>query len=152
MTEPITPLFNQLSLVDRVTLKSASLFKAVTGIARDDSKAHPWRYPFYAGFLAFIMAPIPIPGANIIPILLFFGAARTRLTPWARMADDRLTTAFNSAAVMEAHRQFIHPHASEPGRYNLKKVELAKDTARVTVGDVYDATRSGWRALKRLFT
>jgi hypothetical protein len=151
MKEPISPLFNQLSLFDRCTLKSASLFKAVTRIARDDSKEHPLRYPLYAGFLALIMAPIPLPGANIIPIALFFGMARTRLTPWARMADDRLTTAFNSAVVMEDHKHLIHPDAKDPARYNVDNVQLAKETARVTFGDVYDATRYGWRGFKRMF-
>ena len=152
MSEPISPLFNQLSLFDRCTLKSASLFKAVTRIARDDSKEHPMRYPLYAGFLGLIMAPIPLPGANIVPIALFFGMARTRLTPWARMADDRLTTAFNSAVVMEDHKHLIHPDAKQPGRYNVDNVQLAKETARTTFGDLYDATRYGWRGFKRMFT
>jgi hypothetical protein len=152
MKEPITPLFNQLSLFDRFALKSASLFKAVTGIARDDSKANPWRYPLYAGFLLLIMAPIPLPGANIVPIGIFFLMARTRLTPWARMADDRLTTAFNSEAVMEAHKHLIHPDVKDPARCNMDGIRLAKETARATLDDLYDATRHGWRGMKRSLT
>ncbi|MBU0858827.1 MAG: hypothetical protein KJ667_02715 [Alphaproteobacteria bacterium] len=149
MNKPLTPLFNELSLVDKFSLKSASLFKAVTRLARDDSKEHPARYPFYAGFLLFVMAPIPIPGANLVPLLLFFGAARTRLTPWAQMADDRLRHAFDSAAVMESHKDMIRRDSD--GAVHLNKVALAKQTGVATLGDVYDATRSGWHAFRRMF-
>lgn len=149
MKEPITPLFNQLSLFDRFTLKSASTFKAVTRLARDDCKDHPLRYPFYAAFLLFIMAPIPLPGANIVPIALFFGMARTRLTPWARRADDRLMASLNSELVMEAHKHLIHPDAKDPTRHNVHNIQLAKEVGRTTLGDLYDATRHGWRGMKR---
>jgi hypothetical protein len=150
MKKPLTPLFNELSLVDKFSLKSASLFKAVTRLARDDTKENPARYPFYAGFLLFVMAPIPIPGANLVPLLLFFAVARTRLTPWARMADDRLRHAFNSEAVMDAHKDMIRRDSD--GSVHLNKGALAKQTGLATLGDVYDATRSGWRALRRLFS
>lgn len=147
MTEPLAPQFNELSLVDKFTLKSASLFKAVTRLARDDTRENPARYPFYAGFLLFLMAPIPVPGSNIIPIMLFIGATRLRFSPWARRADDRMRTAFNSASVMAAHDNLLH--RDDQGKLRLNKIDLAKQTARATVGDLYDATRFGWRALRK---
>jgi hypothetical protein len=144
--------FNTLSWPDRLKLHSAALMNAVTGIARDDCRQNPWRYPFYAGFIGFIMAPIPVPGANIVPMLLLVGVARTRLTPWARMADDRLMRAFNRAAVMEDHQRHVEPKPEEPARLRVRNLELARESTRQSVGDMYDATRAGWRALKRVFT
>lgn len=152
MKEPITPLFNQLSLIDRFSLKSASMFVAITTMAREDTKENPWRYPGYASFLALVLAPIPLPGSNIIPIALFFAVARTRMTPWARMADDRMMASIKNENVMEAYKHLIHPHRQNPQRYHVDNIQLAKETARTTVGDVYDATRYAWRSLRRAFT
>lgn len=150
-TDKISPTFNALSWVDRLKLHSAALMKAVTSLARDDCKDHPWRYPFYAGFIGFIFLPIPIPGANTVPMLLLLGVARTRLTPWVRKVDDRLMHAFNRAAVEEEHSKYIEPHPEDPKRHRVKNMELARESMRDSVGHMYDATRSGWRAFKKMF-
>lgn len=151
MEKPNTPVFNKLSRRDRLTLISAAVVEESSRFARDDTIAHPWRASLYLGIIAFIAAPIPLPGANIGPLLLIAGMAATRLTPWARRADD-LRRSFNSAAVMEKYSAYVTPDPDRGGAFRVRSMKLAADSGRRVMGHTYDIARAGWRGLKRQFS
>lgn len=148
----IKPSFNKLSLIDRTALRSAALTREVTSVIREDVERRPWTYPFYAAYLGFILLPIPVPGANVGPVLLMVGWAQMEMTPWARWANARMKRVFNDAALMKESENFLEMAAEKPGEAKVKHVDLAKHTFNHTMKDALHATgvaaRSLWRALR----
>lgn len=144
----LAPVFNDLSGADQWKLRLAAWSTALTGIVRDDTKAHPWKYPFYAVYLTGLLAPYPLPGAGMAIILLSVGALRLSNSPWAQWAKGRLGKAFNTETVMRDFAKHITPDASrDPARFRVSSFSLFRATTGVMVRDSWLATRYAFRAL-----
>ena len=137
----LKPVFNRLSGADRLKLRAAALSTAVSGVVRDDTKKDPWKFPFYAVYLAIVIIPIPLLGAQVVPLLLTVGWAKMGLTPWARWVHGRVKHCFNEEALVENHKEFIEKTPGPPAGFCVNGKALAKDTAKKTYADALEAAR-----------
>ena len=142
-------VFNRLSKVDRFKLKSAALSKAITGFIKDDTEAHPARYPLYAAYLVVAVTPLPVPFASTALIAATAVWARYSKTDYAARLQGRLKEAFNDAALVCQHREFLQEHREKPGSHHVKNLALAWHTTKRTTCDSWHATKHAWKALMK---
>jgi hypothetical protein len=143
--------FNRLSRWDRTKLHIAAVFTAVSGVARDDTIKHPWRFPLYAGYMAVLgtaAALSMIPGTTELIIALTIGAISLKPTDWSRWVCGRVKETFNSAAMVERHPEFMRQDAEG----NLKVKGVLPLTGKVIgemATDMGQATWAAWLGLRR---
>ena len=140
----IHPVFNALSQIDRLKLRSAAAIAALAGIARGETEHRAWKFPFYLGLVTFIALPIPVPGSNAIPLALAFGWYRLGLTPQARWAQGEISKKFNHAALVEDYRDCLHETPQNSGIFKVKTWPLARKANKAAYQDMV--------AAKRIFT
>ncbi|MBI2234479.1 MAG: hypothetical protein HYU57_05780 [Micavibrio aeruginosavorus] len=149
----LTPVFNQLSLGDRLTLYGAVTAKSITRIAREDVQKNRIAYPFYALPISFILAPIPVPGSNLVPLtglaLCMGGWIALGLTQTARRNRDELKRDFAAANIIAEHKAMIIPHPHRPGGFDVRNIAVTAHTLKVMGKDSWEATRYFFRPLKR---
>lgn len=126
MNKKSPPEFNDLSYIDRMKLQAAAMVTSISNIAHADTKLAPWKFPLYFLFLSFVVAPIPIPGNNAVPLLLLAFWFGLRLTPRSRWAHQLIKEKFNPVALVEDHEDFIIPSAESPKQFQVKGYELMK--------------------------
>lgn len=149
----LTPVFNQLSLGDRLTLYGAVTAKSITRIAREDVQKNRIAYPFYALPIGFILAPIPIPGSNLVPLtgmaLCMGGWIMLGLTQAARRNREELKRDFTAANIIEAHKAMIVPHPRRAGRFDVKNIAVTAHALKEMGKDSWEATQYFFKPLKR---
>lgn len=150
MKQGITPEFNRFSKFDQWKLKSSAMMIAMGGLMKDDTKATPWMYPFYATYVAIVILPIPVPGIQVVPILALYGWARMGLTPWARKVNQHFKDSFNDAAVVKAHEHCLEEVPPESGNFHVKNTALATHTTVTMVSDAKEATKHFWQRCRNL--
>ncbi len=140
-------VFNGLSKAGRLKLRGAAATAAVTGFVRDDVQAHPIRYPLYAAYLLTV-ALVPIASATLIAGTILLAAKGW--TPLARRLQGSLKEAFNHAALVERHKDFISEDPEQPGKYHVRTAALTWGVTKTVLNDTKEATVHAWQALKRL--
>lgn len=151
MKQGLTPEFNRLSTFDRLKLKSSAMVIAMGGLMKDDTRATPWMFPFYAAYVAIVVLPIPIPGIHIVPVLALYGWAHMGLTPWARKVKEHFRDSFNEAAVMKEHEHCLEEDPVADGQFRVKNVPLARHAVKRVGGDAKEATLYFWQRCKEYF-
>lgn len=146
MEPQLTPVFNRMSGADRLKLRFAAFMVAATAVIRDDTRAHPWKFPFYATYLTFLITPLPIPFAGMVLMGATLGWAKLGLTPWARWLNGRLRDAFNEKAMIDTFKPYIQP--ADAGRFRVDNISLAKDATKTAWCNSADAGRAAWQRLK----
>lgn len=143
-------VFNRLSKADRLKLQGAALTNAITGFVRDDTKEHPWRYPFYAAYLVVVTTPLPFLGASTLLMAATVAWAKMSSSPMALRLRGRLTEAFNEAALVREHRDFVVPDPAKPDSHTVKNLSLAWEVTKRGFSDSWQATKHAWNSLKNL--
>lgn len=133
--------FNSLSPADRMKLRSAAMLVSISGIAKGDTEHRAWKFPLYLLFMAYLMAPIPIPGSNLLPMALAFGWVRLGLTNRARWAQGEISRQFNHAALVDDYRDCIDPDPEKPGAFRVKTLALAVKAHQTAYQDIMAARR-----------
>lgn len=146
--EKLTFIFNGLSRTDKVTLYAAVAGETLTRVAREDTQRNRWFFPLYAIPIVFILAPIPIPGANSVPLALTLGAvygwAVLGLTPDARRNHAEFKKDFSRAAMVARYEDSITADPQVPGRYQLRNVSVAWRATK-------EMGRNTWVAMRYFF-
>jgi len=142
MVNKLTPVFNALSRPDRLQLKTATLMTAISGVARDETKQAPWKFPFYFLYIGFIALPLPIPGTNLIPIMGLLGWYSLGLTERARQSNQQIKAKFNHATMLEEHKSFIREDSAATGGFRVQTVPLAIGTNKTAWRDLMEAKRA----------
>ena len=142
-------VFNRLSMADRMKLRGAALTKALTGFARDDTQAHPWRYPLYVAYIVTISTPLPFPFASTLLIAATLLWAKWSKSETAQRLNGRLRDSFNHAALVEEHKTFIEPDVEQPDSYRIRNWALAWDTTKKSLEDTRQATCHAWQSLRK---
>jgi hypothetical protein len=142
----LTPAFNQLSLIDRFTLRSAVMATSITRIAREDTLRNRALFIPYAVPIGIAMIPLPmIPGSNIVPLgvaaLGIGGWAWLGLTESARRNKEELKRDFSHAAMIENYKAMIAPDTKAPGKFNVKNGKIAWHVTKEMGRDSWTATR-----------
>lgn len=148
----LTPVFNNLSFWDRWKLRMSALTEFVTGVARDDTRAHPERFPLYACYFVLLGAAMtlsPVPGTTEALILGTIGIVRKSRSPWAEWVDGRLKAAFNKEALVADHRAFIEPDKKKEGRFRVQNCKLFGHTTRTGLGNVWETVRAAFPGRKK---
>jgi len=140
MSGGLTPNFNRLSRWDRTALGSATLITSLSGIAREDTKLHPLRYPFYAVYLGLMIAPVPL--IHIPLSLAVVGVIWSEATPWARWAKGRMKADFEQVTMIEKHREYIVPKRQTADEFKVRNAPLLGHIAKTVAKDAAAATRS----------
>jgi hypothetical protein len=123
----------------------------LTGIVRDDTKAHPWRYPLYATYMLGIGAGVG--GIWLVQAGVTAAAIKLLPTEWARWADKRISRAFNDEALNkmlnETHKECVAE--TKDGRFYVKTWEISTRVTKQTYDDAKEATCTAKKALFGLF-
>lgn len=146
-------VFNRLSKADRLKLKGAELTKAVTGFIRDDTKAHPGRFPFYATYLFLVATPLPVPGFSTVVLAGTILWARKSRSALALRLKGRLKDAFNdNAALVCRNKDYITANDNDPDiACKIRNGALAWETTRQAYRDTRIAASHACQALKNNF-
>lgn len=142
MDNKLTPVFNALSMPDRLQLRTAAMVTALSGVACDETKQSPWKFPFYGLYIGFIALPIPVPGSNLIPIGLLLGWYGLGLTERARLSDRQIREKFNHVTMVETFKDFIREDPAVPGRFHVQTVSLAVGANKIVWRDMVEAKRA----------
>lgn len=143
--QPFTgPDFAALSMADRLKLRSAAMLVTISGIARGETEHRAWKFPLYFLFIAYMAAPIPVPGSHAIPAALAYGWIRLGLTPRARWAQGEIRRNFNHAALVRDYQDYIHEVPATPGKFRVESWRLAVKANKTLYHDTV--------AAKRIFT
>ncbi|HTK83544.1 MAG TPA: hypothetical protein VL625_00525 [Patescibacteria group bacterium] len=126
-----------LSWIGRRQIQLAALFKTVTTDAREDIKAHPWKYPGYVIYLTAMMMPSPVPHGTAMAALMV-GWAKLGLTPGARVLNQRLKDAFNEKAMLKDFAPYIE-YKEPPPRFGIRSTKLFWDTLKQNGRDLKEA-------------
>ncbi len=139
-----------LSWMGRRQIQLAALFKTVTIDAREDIKAHPWKYPGYVIYLTAMMLPSPVPHGMAMAALMV-GWAKLGWTPGARALNQRLKDAFNEKAMLKDFAPYIEykepaPEAPPPENgetpkphFGIRSTKLFWDTLKQNGRDLKEA-------------
>lgn len=146
------PDFAALSQADRLKLRSAAMLVTLAGIARGETEHRAWKFPLYLLFIAYMMAPIPIPGSNVIPMALAYGWYRLGLTKRARWAQGEISRKFNHAALVDDHRDYIRRDPENPGRFRVETWPLVVGANKTACHDIVAAKRIFTARLCRFFS
>ncbi len=147
--------FDTLSWFDRQKIRAASLFCAVTNMAKEDTKAHPERFPFYAGYLVLLGAAAtmsPVPGTTEGIIFLTVGIIHKTKSPWAEWVDRRMKEAFNKESMIERNRRFIEPDKNHEGRLRVKNGGFLMGTFKNVAGNTLGMIAAGFDGIERALT
>lgn len=129
---------NDLSWIQRRQIQLAALFRTVTTDAREDVKAHPWKYPGYAIYFTAMMLPSPVPHGMALAALMI-GWAKLGWTPGARELNTRLKDAFNEKAMLKDFAPYIE-YKEPPPRFGIRSTKLFWDTLKQNGSDLKEAT------------
>lgn len=141
-------VFNRLSKADRLKLRGAALSKTVSGFIRDDTIEHPARYPFYAAYLVVIATPLPLPFVSTLTLAATVAWARYSKSPHAQKLNARLKEAFNEAALVCDHKDYIVDPPEQTDLPAIRNAALAWHTTKRCLDDTMRATGAAWNALK----
>jgi hypothetical protein len=131
MKQRLNEIFNGLSSGDRWALRAAAAMETITADFRDDTKNHPWKFPFYAAYLAAMLVPIPLlPGHGVLMAGLVIAYARAGLTPGARELKDRLREAFTAESLVREHRSYIEKDRGGGHAFRVEKWQLSESAGR----------------------
>jgi hypothetical protein len=142
--------FGDLSWMGRREIQLATLFKTVTADAREDIRAHPWKFPGYALYLTAMMIPSPVPHGTVMAALMV-GWAQLGWTPGARALKGRLKEAFNEQAMLKDFADYIE-YREPPPRFGIYSGALFWDTLRQNGRDLKAATGHFVEGLGHLFS
>jgi hypothetical protein len=148
MDTKLSPVFNALSGADRLKLKTAAMMTAISGVACDETKQAPWKFPFYCLYIGFIALPIPIPGTNMIPFMLLLGWYGLGLTERARLSNRQIKDKFNHATLVEDHKDFIREEPEASGRFRVLTVPLVIGANKIAWRDMLEAKRAFVKAVR----
>lgn len=146
----LTSVFNGLSMINRLQLRAAAALETLTGVVRDDTKKHPWMYPFYVVYMVVLLTPLPFPFASKILEAATLAWVYMGLTAWTRWVKGRLKEAFNKENLVKNHEEHIEADPDVAGRYKLDYKSLALRTAKNTAADAYETTRIAFRSFRKL--
>lgn len=148
MKNDYSAVFNGLSGKGRVTLKTAATFDAITDFIREDTKRHPWRFPFYALYMSMLVIPVPLFG---VPAAIAGAAvlcARYEVGGVGKRLNTHLKQAFQEAVLAERYQEHIQPDTSGSGRYAVRPWGLAWHSAkygfknaRIAASEAYEAAK-----------
>lgn len=152
----LAPAFNQLSAVDRFTLRSAVMMTSITRIALEDTLRNRAFFIPYAVPIGIAMLPLPmIPGSNIVPIgIAAMGVgswAWLGLTESARRNKAELKRDFSHAAMIEHYQALIVPATRQPEQFTVKNVAVSVHVLKTMARDSWTATKHVFKPLGRLF-
>lgn len=136
-----SPDFSALSPMDRLKLRSAAMLVTISGIGKGETEHRAWKFPFYLLFMAYMAAPIPVPGSHAIPAALAYGWIRLGLTPRARWAQEEISKKFNHAALVHDYRDYIRADPQKPGRFYVASWKLAIQANKTVYKDTVEAKR-----------
>ena len=146
---PVT--FGELPLIDRITLYASLLTISLIRIAREDVEKWPLLYILYAMPIGFVLAPVPLPGANIIPLVgvwfIVAGWAWLGLTADARRNKAEIKRDFAPDAVIDRYRDWIIPHRFIEGKVHVQSGGVARYTGKTMWNDSKAATICFFRFL-----
>lgn len=147
------PEFNKLSYASQAKLQAAALMGEITGIVRDDTREHPWRYPLYVTYMAGIS--LGFGGIWVIQAGATIAVIKLAPTKWTRWADKRLSNAFNEESlnkmIRETHKDCIGEFSDHPGTYYVKSWELSREVSKQSFADSREATADAANAFIGLF-
>lgn len=129
--------------------------RTMTSVAREDTKAHPWRFPFYAAYMSVFIVPVPLMGATEATFFGTLGFISLRLTPWSRWVHDRLKDAFTASALTaQPGVALTNPaeHEKTGGRPALDKATLFRRAAADGWNDLKEAAGDFKQAVRRWWT
>lgn len=135
------PDFSALTRTDRLKLRSAAMLVTISGIGKGETEHCAWKFPLYLMFIAYMAAPIPVPGSHAIPAALAYGWIRLGLTPRARWAQGEISKKFNHAALVRDHQDYIHEDPEMPGKYRVASWRLAIKANKTAYQDTVEAKR-----------
>ena len=142
--------FNGLSKADRAKLKSAALLKAMTGFIKDDTERSPWKYPFYATYLLFVVTPMPGGVLLLAATGLWMRFSKSKM---ALETGERIKTAFNECNLIRDHEKFVESDPKLQGHFRVRNnMALVVDTTKKALRDSVETTRHAWRSLKKVFS
>jgi hypothetical protein len=151
MQKDYTALFNGLSMKGQLTLKAAATFDSLTDFIREDTKLHPWRFPFYALFMSAIIIPVPVFG---IPAAIAGGAvlcAKYKVGGIGKRLNTHLADVFQNAAMAERYENYITPSRDNSGIYEVHPWALAKHSARLGWKNGKAAAGHAYNSIKEYF-
>ena len=151
MGNNLTPEFNSLGRKDRYKLKTAAMILAVSGFVNEDSRKHPWRFPFYVGYVAIIAAPLPLLGAGVALLGATYIWTRMEMTSYTRRLNKRLKEAFNEKSIMDAHGHHVVPASNGKVDHCVNGKSLMKEVSNSVYRDTKDTSIIVWNSFKKLF-
>jgi len=137
----LTPDFMALSRRDRLTLRSAAMLVTISSIGKGETSHRAWKFPLYLLFMAYMAAPIPVPGSHAIPAALAYGWIRLGLTPRARWAQGEISKKFNHVALVRDYKDYIQEDPDVPGKYRVASWRLAVKANKTAYQDTVEAKR-----------
>ena len=151
MGDGLTPEFNRLSKADRLKLKTVAFLTAMSEFVRDDTKDHPWRFPFYTAYFLMVAAPLPLFGAGAVVLGATYVWTRLELIYYTKRLSKKITQTFNCEALLEQYEPFIGPDPEQPESLSVHNKDLMKYAGREVYGDVKDAGLIAWSAARKFF-
>lgn len=124
MDDDLTATFNRLSEADRAKLKAAAGVRAMTDFIREDGARHPWKTPFYAAYMACLVAPIPVVPQAAILLGVTLAWAKYSKSEMARDLRHHLAEAFTAADIMKKFGDHVEPDPDRPGAMRLRNMDL----------------------------
>ncbi len=141
-------LFNTLSLSDRAKLTVAAVSGAMTGVIRDDTRQHPWKFPFYAFYLFLLVEPVSLGGAGVAFTALSALGASSLDNKWSRWMRGRLMEAFDEAKVAHSLRRFIVADEKKPGAWRVDNGALTKYIVQSGLNDSSEAMKAALESMQ----
>jgi len=141
--------FNSLSWKDKKFLQVYSAALSVSNFMREDTEKHPWRYPFYAAYMAVWLSPYP-PMISTVMTLATMAFAATKISQYATRLNSDIKGAFNKSAIMQEFKDHFRVHCPDTQQLKVKMWSLTKYAAVEMGKDAKHASIHAWDATERL--
>jgi hypothetical protein len=154
MQGDLNEVFNRLSMPEKIALKSSAFITKMSNNMRTETDKAPWKYPFYATYLATIATPLPFFGAGTVVIAATAGIIYAGLTPGSRRLRGELKEIFNNESLVKAHENCFVEKKDQNDKtfYKLNNKKLAASTTKKVWKDSTVATKRAVGAAINLFT
>lgn len=143
-------VFNRLSRYGRYSLKGAATAEAIVDFIEKDTKQHPWRFPFYAAYLAVLTTPLPFLGAATILAAATVAWAKFEIGPMAKRLNKHIKASFNEASLGCRYKDHIKQDPYNKDRLQVKPLSLAWHSTKQGARSSYMAGKHAFAALKNL--